>query len=296
MERIPVVKTWKMYVGGAFVRSESGAVYPVYESGKKADHDAGALIGNACEASRKDLRNAVEAAEKAWQGWATRSAFNRGQILYRVGEMMESRAGELAVSIKRSSGGSLRTAKKEVAAAVDRMIYYAGWADKYAQILGNSNPVASPYFNFTLPEPIGVVGVIAADCSPLLGLVHQLAPIMVSGNTVVALASATAPEPAVLLGEILAVSDLPGGVVNLLTGHRASLLTPFGSHEQIRGLDFYLTEDEAREIETSAAASVKRCKWRRESDPKGLYSPDAESVYEIRSFIDFKTTWHPHWV
>jgi aldehyde dehydrogenase (NAD+) len=283
-----------MYVGGAFIRSESGGVYPVRQANATPDQ-AIVLLGNACQASRKDLRNAVEAAEKAGAGWSGRSAFNRGQILYRIGEMMESRANELADSIRGSSGVSAAAARKEVATAVDRVVYYAGWADKYAQVLGSTNPVASPSFKFTVSEPVGVIGVIAADFAPLLGLINQLAPIIASGNTVVALASELHPAPAVLLGEILAVSDVPGGVVNLLTGRRAPLLTPFGSHEQIRGLDFHLTPDQAREVEQSAAASVKRCKWRQEEEGY-LYSAEAESIYEIRSFIEFKTTWHPHWV
>lgn len=297
MERLPVNKTWKMYVGGGFIRSESGGVYPVYDASVKKGESASAVpMGNACQASRKDLRNAVEAAQKAFGGWSGRSAFNRGQILYRVGEMMESRAEELADSIRRSTGVSAGAAKKEVTSAVDRMIYYAGWADKYGQILGSTNPVASPYFNFTVAEPMGVIGVLAADFSPLLGLVHQIAPIIVSGNCVVALAAERHPAPSVLLGEIMAVSDLPGGVVNLLTGARKPLLEPFGSHEQIRGLDFYLAREEARVVEESSAASVKRVKWRQEKDEKSLYAAQAESIYEIRSFIEFKTTWHPHWV
>lgn len=295
MERLPVNKTWKMYVGGAFIRSESGGVYPVHQADSSSDQSV-VPLGNACQASRKDLRNAVEAAEKALGGWSGRSAFNRGQILYRIGEMMESRADELVDAIRGSTGAPAATARKEVATAVDRVVYYAGWADKYAQVLGSTNPVASPYFNFTVSEPVGVIGVLAADFAPLLGLINQIAPIIVSGNTVVALASELHPASAVLLGEILAVSDLPGGVVNLLTGRRAPLLTPFGSHEQIRGLDFYLTPEQAREVEESAAASVKRCKWRQDEEESSLYLPEAESIYEIRSFIEFKTTWHPHWV
>lgn len=297
MERLPVSKTWKMYVGGGFIRSEGGDVYPVYGSVGKGAHAAeeGALLGNACRATRKDLRNAVEAAAGAFAGWSGKSSFNRGQILYRIGEMMEGRADELAGVLRRSIAASAAAAKKEVAASIDRMVYYAGWADKYAQILGSTNPVANPYFNFTVPEPVGVVGVIAADTAPLLGLVSQLAPIIVSGNTVVALASERHPAPGVLLGEVLAVSDVPGGVVNLLTGHRRDLLKPFGSHEQIRGLDFFLSEEAARVVEEAAAESVKRCKWRQDQGEKSLYAAEAESVYEVRSFVEFKTTWHPYW-
>lgn len=294
MGRLPVNKTWKMYVGGAFVRSEGASVYPVYGKQKSGKGEP-PLLGNACRATRKDLRNAVEAAEKAFAGWSGRSAFNRGQVLYRVAEMMESRAEELGAVIRRSTGVSLARARKEVTASIDRMIYYAGWADKYAQVLSSTNPVASPYFNFTLPEPIGVIGTIAADFAPLLGLVSQLAPAIVSGNTVVALASERHPAAAVLLGEIFAVSDVPAGVVNLLTGRRGDLLEPMGAHEQIRGLDFFLTEEEAKVVEAASARSVKRCHWRRNENDASLYAEEAENVYEIRHFIEFKTTWHPYW-
>jgi acyl-CoA reductase-like NAD-dependent aldehyde dehydrogenase len=294
MERLSIHKTWKMYVGGAFVRSESGRVYPVHESSGKASQP-GEFMGNACSATRKDLRNAVETADKAFSGWSARSAFNRGQILYRLGEMMESRATELADLLRRSRGVSAAAAGREISTAVDRILYHAGWADKYQQVLGSTNPVASPYFNFTVTEPMGVIGVIASDDAPLLGLIQQFIPAVVSGNTVVALASERHPAPAILLGEILAVSDFPGGVVNLLTGIRRDLLGTFATHEQIRGLDFVLSEEEAREVEAGAAGSIKRCHWR-EGDEKQLYAPEAESVYEIRRFIEFKTTWHPHWV
>lgn len=297
MERLPVSKTWKMYVGGAFVRSEGGGVYPVHGAAGKGARavEEGPVWGNACLATRKDLRNAVEAAVGAFVGWSGKSPFNRGQILYRIGEMMEGRADELAGILRRSAASSAAAARKEVSASVDRLVYYAGWADKYAQVLGSTNPVASPYFNFTVPEPLGVVGVIAGDAAPLLGLVSQLAPIIVSGNTTVALVSERHPAPAVLLAEVLAVSDVPGGVVNLLTGRRRDLLQSFGSHEQIRGLDFFLSEGEAGMLEEAAVESVKRCKWRQDLNEKSLFAAEAESVYEIRSFVEFKTTWHPFW-
>lgn len=298
MDRLPVNKTWKMYVGGAFIRSEGGGVYPVTGASGKVGQNGGKgpVLGNACTATRKDLRNAVEAADKALVKWSGKSHFNRGQILYRVGEMMESRADELTGILRRSTGASSAAAKREVVASIDRMIYYAGWADKYTQVLGSTNPVASPYFNFTVTEPVGVAGAIAPDFAPLLALVSQVAPIIVSGNTVVSLVSEQHPAPSVLFGEILAVSDVPGGVVNLLTGRRETLLKPFGAHEQIRGLDFFLSREEARVVEEASAESIKRCKWRQDATEKSLYSEEAESVYEIRNFIEFKTTWHPHWV
>ena len=225
MSRLPITKTPKVYVGGAFIRSESARVLPV--------HDAdGKLLGNVPRCTRKDLRNAVEAAAAAGPGWAKRTAYNRGQILYRLAEMLESRAAELAASLAHGNAAG------EVAAAIDRIIYYAGWADKFAQVIGNTNPVSGPYFNFTLPEPMGVVGVLTDEAAPpLLGLLSQIVPVIVSGNTVVAFAPEAAPLPAILLGEMLAVSDLPGGVINLLTGRRAELLPTFATHEGIRAVD-----------------------------------------------------------
>src|SRR6266498_3301817 len=214
--RIPVTKTPKVYVGGAFIRSESGRVFPVREGGVK--NESAALLGNIPQCTRKDLRNAVEAAAKAGPDWAKRTPYNRGQIIYRLGEMLESRSDEMAAAIARSGDSSKRDAEKEVAATVDRLIYYAGWADKYEQVLGNTNPVSGPFFNFTVAEPMGIIGIIADDAFPLLGLLSQIAPVIIAGNTCVCLASQEFPYPAIVLGELLAVSDLPGGVVNILTG------------------------------------------------------------------------------
>ncbi len=305
MPRLPITKTPKVFVGGAFIRSESGRVLPVYQAARKRGGDnEPRLLGNVPRCTRKDLRNAVEAAAAATSGWARRTAYNRGQILYRLGEMLESRADELAASIIAASTGgnhnAARAASREVTASVDRLIYYAGWADKYAQVLGNTNPVAGPYFNFTLPEPMGVVGVIAdpAATTPLLGLLSQIAPIIVSGNTVVALASEAAPLPAILLGEILAVSDLPAGVVNLLTGLRAELVPTFATHEGLRALDAAgVSAEEAKTLGLGAAESVKRLRVRVRGDRSSVaadpFSPDAQGVEEIGNFLEFKTVWHP---
>src|SRR5688500_17456023 len=228
MSRLPITKTPKPYVGGAFIRSESGRTFPIQDS-------AGNFFANIPQCTRKDLRNAVEAAAKAGPGWAKRTAYNRGQILYRLGEMLEARRAEMADALMNGAaapasrngaeGGrgrppSRNSALREVDTATDRLIYYAGWADKYEQVLGNVNPVASPHFNFTVTEPMGVIGVLAPDRPPLLPLISMIAPAIVSGNTVVALASETMPYPAILFGEMLATSDLPGGVVNILTGFR----------------------------------------------------------------------------
>jgi aldehyde dehydrogenase (NAD+) len=288
MSRLPIIKTPKVYVGGAFIRSESGRTFPIYE-GKKHEK----ILANIPQCTRKDVRNAVEAAAKAGPDWAKRTPYNRGQILYRLGEMLESRSDEMAEAIARSGGTSKGDAEKEVLASVDRLIYYAGWADKYAQVLGNTNPVAGPFFNFTVAEPMGIVGVIAGDRDPLLGLMSQLAPVIVSGNVVVALASETQPYPAIVLGEMLATSDLPGGVVNLLTGFRKELVPTFASHTHLRGVSAVVGADERKELALGAADSVKRVKTRKAEEDVDWYSERTQGVYEIRDFIEFKTTWHP---
>ena len=287
--RLQITKTPKVYVGGAFIRSESGRTFPIFEDGKKD----GKFYANVPQCTRKDLRNAVEAAAKAGPDWAKRTPYNRGQILYRLGEMLESRADEMAEAIVKASDRSTGSAEKEVAASVDRLIYYAGWADKYAQVVGNTNPVAGPFFNFTVPEPMGIIGVICADPDPLLGLVSQIASVIVSGNTVIALASETEPYPAIVLGEMLATSDLPGGVVNLLTGFRRELLPTFATHTHIRGISAVVGQEERKELALGAADSVKRVKTRKAEEKLDWYSDSAQGVYDIKDFIEFKTTWHP---
>ncbi|MST94448.1 MAG: aldehyde dehydrogenase family protein [Pedosphaera sp.] len=285
MPRLPITKTPKVYVGGAFLRSESSRVYPVKDA-------AGNFFANIPQCTRKDLRNAVEAAAKAGPGWAKRTAYNRGQIIYRLGEMLEARAGELAAAI-RLGGASKAAAAKEVAATVDRLIYYAGWADKYEQVLGNVNPVAAPYFNFTVTEPMGIVGVIAPDEAPLLALLTLLAPALTSGNTVVALASTTQPYPAIVLGEMLATSDLPGGVVNLLTGFRKELVPTFATHTHLRAIAAVANADERKALAVGAADSVKRTHFIKAEEKHGWFADPAQSLYAIRDFLEFKTTWHP---
>jgi len=287
MTRLPVTKTPKAYVGGAFIRSESGRVFALNDA-------KGAFIANIPQCTRKDLRNAVEAAARAIPGWAARTPYNRGQILYRLGEMLESRAAEMADAIAIDGAASAKSARHEVAAACDRLVHFAGWADKYGQVLGNTNAVASPHFNFTVCEPAGIVGVIASDAAPLLGLISQVAAIIVSGNTVVAHASEMHPLPSVLLGEILAVSDLPGGVVNLLTGYRKETLPTFATHEHLRALDAVVaTVDEARTLGLGAAESVKRLKIRDSAQLDWFDAAAHETAYAIRDFVEFKTTWHP---
>lgn len=284
--RLPISKTPKCYVGGAFIRSESGRVTPL-QHGED-------FFAHIPRCSRKDLRNAVEAAAKAGPGWAGRTCYNRGQILYRLGEMIESRAGEMAERIAQGTGVSAAEAAAETSAAIDRLIYFAGWCDKYPQVLGAANPVSGPFFNFTICEPMGVIGVIADDRCPLLGLVTQLAPILAGGSTVVALASETAPYPSILLGEMLAVSDLPGGVINLLTGQRSELVPTFATHAHLRGIDAVATPAEAKTLATGAADSVKRCKLRSPAASATEWlDAKHENAESIRDFVEFKTVWHP---
>ncbi|HEY3756276.1 MAG TPA: aldehyde dehydrogenase family protein [Opitutaceae bacterium] len=285
MKRLPITKTPKVYVGGAFIRSESGRTLPLNDA-------SGAFFANVPQCTRKDARNAVEAAAKAGPGWARRTAYNRGQILYRLGEMLEARSGEMAEAIG-VGGGKEAEARKETAAAVDRLIYYAGWADKYEQVLGSVNPVASAHFNFTVTEPMGIVGVLAPDEAPLLALISLIAPAIVSGNVVVALASERQPYPAIVLGEMLATSDLPGGVVNLLTGLRKEIVPTFATHAHLRAVTGVATAAERKAVGAAAADSVKRTHLRAAEEPVDWFSDRAQSLYPIRDLVEFKTTWHP---
>src|SRR5664280_1775384 len=293
MNRLPITKTPKVYVGGAVLRSESGRTFAIKDAG-------GRFFANVPQCTRKDLRNAVEAAAKAGPGWAKRTAYNRGQILYRLGEMLEARKAEMTDALL-LGGATKATAAAISFAAVDRLIYYAGWADKYEQVLGSVNPVAAPYFNFTVTEPMGIVGVIAPEEAPLLGLVSLVAPIITGGNTVVALASFPQPYPAIVLGEMLATSDLPGGVVNLLTGSRQELLPTFATHTHLRALSAVATAGERRALALGAAESVKRVHFvkadpatsRGAGERTDWFSEKAQSLYAIRDFLEFKTIWHP---
>jgi aldehyde dehydrogenase (NAD+) len=297
MARIPVTKTPKVYVGGQFIRSESGRVFPIEKKTTRksgtAPNDHRALLGNIPQCTRKDLRNAVEAAAKAGPDWAQRTPYNRGQILYRLGEMLESRSAEMADALVISGASTKAAAAKEVVASIDRLIYYAGWSDKYEQVLGNTNPVAGPFFNFTVAEPMGIIGIIADDAFPLLGLLSQIAPVIIAGNTCVCLASQEFPYPAIVLGELLAVSDLPGGVVNILTGFWKELVPTFATHTHIRGVNAVVSQDEKKQLQLGAAESIKRVRARKRDDEIDWTGEKAQSVYEIRDFIEFKTTWHP---
>jgi acyl-CoA reductase-like NAD-dependent aldehyde dehydrogenase len=279
--RLPVRRTAKLFIGGEFPRSESGRSYEVVGA-------HGELLAWAARASRKDLRDAVRAARAAQPGWAARTAFNRGQILYRVAELMEGRRSQFESELKDAGA---KDPRKGVSAAIDRWVWYAGWADKIHQIQGAANPVAGPYFNFTVPEPTGVVGVVAPQDQSLLGLVSRLAPAIVSGNTAVALASERAPLPAVSLGEVLATSDVPGGVVNILTGFTRELVPWLAGHMDVNAIDATGVPDELRrELEELSAENVKRVHRAPDADP---FSDEAQSPYEVTAFVEFKTVWHP---
>jgi acyl-CoA reductase-like NAD-dependent aldehyde dehydrogenase len=289
--RIEVRKTYKLYVGGAFPRSESGRSYLV----KAAD---GTPLANACRASRKDVRDAVRAARRAVPGWAAKTAMNRGQVLYRVAELMEGRRDQFVAEVAAAEGLRGPRARDVVDRAIDRWVWYAGWADKIAQILGSSNPVAAPYFNFTIPEPTGVVGVVAPETSSLLGLVSRLAPPLVSGNTVVLLTSEARPLPAVTLSEVLATSDVPGGVVNILTGLRKELVPVLAAHVDVDALDTWGVPDALRvETEQLAADDVKRLSRRattiNEARFDWLDDRATERPEWIAAFLEMKTVWHP---
>ena len=283
--RLPITKTPKCYVGGAFIRSESGRVAALNDPGGK-------FFANIPQCTRKDLRNAVEAAAKAGPGWAKRSGYNRGQILYRLAEMIEARGSEMAEAIA-LGGASDAAATKEVSASIERLIHYAGWADKFVHVLGSVNPVSSPHFNFTVTEPMGIIGVIAPDEAPLLALVSLIAPAIAGGNSVVALASQARPYPAIVLGEMLATSDLPGGVVNILTGQRSEMLPTFATHEHLRALSGVANADERKQLRLGAAESVRRTRLQKSEDAPDWFADSAQGVHEIRELIEFKTTWHP---
>jgi acyl-CoA reductase-like NAD-dependent aldehyde dehydrogenase len=289
--RIDVRKTYKLYIGGAFPRSESGRSYVVRGA-------TGDPLANACQASRKDLREAVRAARKASGGWADKTAMNRGQVLYRVAELMEGRRDQFVEEVGQAEGVSQPRARELVARSIDRWVWYAGWADKISQVLGSANPVAAPYFNFTIPEPTGVVGLVAPEKSSLLGLVSRLAPPLVAGNAVVVLASETRPLPAITLTEVLATSDVPGGVVNVLTGLKNELVPVLAGHVDVDAIDVWGVPDALRmDVELAAADDIKRLSRRPAgvTDARFDWLDDraTERPEWIAAFLEMKTVWHP---
>lgn len=282
MTRLEVLKTYKIFIGGQFPRTESGRFYAVKD--KK-----GGLLANVCLSSRKDFRNAVVAARKAFGSWSERAAFNRGQILYRIGEMLEGRKAQFIDELEKQ-GLSRTKAMAEVELTIDRCIYYAGWCDKYQQVFSSVNPVASSHFNFSALEPMGVVGIIATENSGLIGLVSMILPVIAGGNTCVVLASENLPLCAITFAEVLATSDLPGGVVNILTGTSKELLDQFHGHMDVNGVVVNgRTQEELAALEKGAYANVKRIvHW--END---FSKSDQQSPYFINDFQEVKTTWHP---
>ncbi len=289
MARIDVRKTYKLYIDGAFPRSESGYSYVVNDA-------KGRFVANAALASRKDARDAVVAARKAFGSWSGRTAYNRAQILYRVAELMEDRRPQFVAALQQSEGLSAARANSALDAAIDRLVWYAGWADKLTQVVGNANPVAGPYFNISTPEPTGVVAVLAPQDSSLLGLVSVIAPVIVTGNTAVVISSFERPLPAITFAEVLATSDVPGGVVNLLTGSAATVAPWLASHMDVNAIDLVGVTGEtgpdglATELEVAAADNLKRVRRAPAAEPDWSASP---SLSTMTDFVEIKTVWHP---
>ncbi|MEL4318823.1 aldehyde dehydrogenase family protein [Leifsonia sp. YIM 134122] len=281
MTRLAVPKTYKLYIGGKFPRSESGRVYEIVSA-------KGAFLANAAQASRKDARDAVVAARAAVGGWSGQTSYNRGQVLYRIAELLEGRRAQFIAEIVDAEGVTTAAATAQVDTAIDRWVWYAGWADKYAQVAGNGNPVAGPYFNISVPEPTGVVAIIAPQDSSLLGLVSAVAPALVAGNTVVVVASEKLPLSAISLSEVLATSDVPGGVVNILTGSPAEIAPWLASHADVNALDLVGAGDlEWIDLQISAADTLKRV-----LQPENGSDAAAPSLERITAFTETKTVWH----
>ncbi|MGI5402509.1 aldehyde dehydrogenase family protein [Streptomyces sp. CA-135486] len=280
--RLSVFKTYKLYVGGKFPRSESGRVYEVTDS-------KGKWLANAPLSSRKDARDAVVAARKAFGGWSGATAYNRGQILYRIAEMLEGRRDQFVREVADAEGLSKSKAAAVVDAAIDRWVWYAGWTDKIGQIVGGANPVAGPFFNLSTPEPTGVVTVLAPQESAFLGLVSVLAPVIATGNTAIVIASEKSPLPALSLGEVLATSDLPGGVVNVLSGRTAEIAAPLASHQDVNAIDLTGADDVlAKELEIAAADNLKRV-----LRPQAVDFSADPGTHRLTAFLETKTVWHP---
>ena len=289
MSRIDVRKTFKLYIGGAFPRSESGYSYVVNDA-------KGAFVANAALASRKDARDAVTAARKAFGGWSAKTAYNRAQVLYRVAEVLEDRRPQFVDAVRQSEGLNAARAERVVDEAIDRLVWYAGWADKITQVTGNANPVAGPFFNLSTPEPTGVVAVLAPQRSSLLGLVSAVAPVIVTGNTAVVVSSYDRPLPAVNLAEVLATSDVPGGVVNILTGSAATIAPWLASHMDVNAIELVgLAGDPqlaalATSLEVAAAENLKRVRRAPATEPDWTRDPGLDAM---TAFLETKTVWHP---
>ncbi len=284
--RLSVMKTYKLYVDGKFPRSESGRTYEVYDA-------KGTFVANSAKASRKDARDAVVAARKAQSGWAAATAYNRGQVLYRVAEIIEGRRTQFIDDVRTAEGATAAAAARIVDAAIDRWVWYAGWTDKFTQVIGGANPVAGPYFNLSTPEPTGVVAAFAPQESSLLGLVSVIAPIVATGNTVVAVSSYARPLPAITLGEVLATSDVPAGVVNLLTGDATEIGPWLADHADVNALDLTgVDADVATELQIRSAQTLKRV-YPARSGGRGNDFESDPSTARLAAFVETKTIWHP---
>jgi acyl-CoA reductase-like NAD-dependent aldehyde dehydrogenase len=284
MSRLDVRKTYKLYIGGAFPRSESGRTYEVHSA-------KGVFLANAALASRKDARDAVTAARKAFPGWSGATAYNRGQVIYRVAELLEGRRAQFVEELSASEGSTARQAQTIVDASIDRLVWYAGWADKVTQVLGGANAVSGPYFDFSIPEPTGVVAIVAPQRSSLLGLVSTVAPAITTGNTVVVIASQTSPLSSITLAEVLATSDVPGGVVNVLTGKVEELAPWLASHMDVNAIDLTGAGLLSAELEAAAADNLKRVvRAPVEADVDWAAPP---GLSRLRAFVETKTVWHP---
>jgi acyl-CoA reductase-like NAD-dependent aldehyde dehydrogenase len=283
VSHLAVSKTYKLFIGGAFPRSESGRSYSVHDA-------AGDFLANAALASRKDVRDAVVAARKGFGSWSKATAYNRGQVIYRVAEMLEGRSPEFTELIMLSTGAGRADAAAEVEAAIDRLVHYAGWTDKLSAVLGSANPVSSPYFSYSAPEPTGVVGVLAPPCSPLLGLVSVVAPVITGGNACVVIAAVQDPCVAISFAEVVATSDMPGGTINILTGRTAELAPHLAAHADVNALDLTGADPDLRlSLEQAASETVKRVYV-----PKGTPDfPAAPGIARLRAFLEIKTVWHP---
>ncbi|MBO0839675.1 MAG: aldehyde dehydrogenase family protein [Sciscionella sp.] len=283
--RLSVPKTYKLYIDGKFPRSESGRSYQVHDA-------AGNFLANAARASRKDLRDAVVAARKAFAGWSAATGYNRGQVIYRVAEMLSGRSAQFVAEVAASEGVPTKTAQSIVDTSIDRLVWYAGWTDKLAAVFGAANPVAGPYFSFSVPEPTGIIGVLAPQKSSLLGLVSVLAPTLAGGNTCVLIASQAHPLPAITLAEVLATSDVPAGVVNILTGYPDELGQWLASHADVNALDLVGAQPKQRaELERAAAETVKRIV--RAGDVESTDWADEPDLRRLRAGLETKTVWHP---
>jgi acyl-CoA reductase-like NAD-dependent aldehyde dehydrogenase len=281
--RLNVLKTYKIYIGGKYERSESGRYYPLADK-------SGKQIANICLSSRKDFRNAVVAARSAQHGWSSRSAYNRAQILYRMAEMMDGRSNQFIEELK-LEGFSTKDAQLQVEQSVDKLVYFAGWCDKISQVFGSVNPVASQHFNFSVPEATGVVAVFAPTNKPLIGLISSLAPIIAAGNTCVIVLPDNHPLAGLTFAEVLGTSDLPGGVVNILTGYESELLEPATSHMDVNAVSYHRNSpDSIKKIQKNAALNIKRVQFYNTDSGKNV---DDENPYRILDFMEIKTTWHP---